>query len=112
MNDERLLPIGIQDFAGLRNDGYIYIDKTMYIKRMQATGKQYFLSRPRRFGKSLFVSALDAYWSGRKELFKGLEIEKAEESGNESWIKYPVFQFDFNRENYLQSGALEGVLED
>ena len=112
MNDERLLPIGIRDFAGLRNDGYIYIDKTMYIERMQATGKHFFLSRPRRFGRSLFVSALDAYWSGRKELFKGLEIEKAEEPGNESWIKYPVFHFDFNRENYLQSGALEGVLED
>lgn len=68
----RKYPIGLQDFSGLRRDGYIYIDKTSYIYLLAHTGKQYFLSRPRRFGKSLFLSTLRAYWEGKKDLFEGL----------------------------------------
>ena len=68
-------PIGIQNFESLRNDGYVYVDKTALIYRLVNEGRYYFLSRPRRFGKSLLISTLDAYLSGKKELFKGLTIE-------------------------------------
>lgn len=81
----RKLPIGIQSFEGLRRDGCIYVDKTMYIYRLAHTGKPYFLSRPRRFGKSLLLSALKAYWEGRKDLFHGLTIEKLEAENPDAW---------------------------
>jgi hypothetical protein len=70
----RKLPIGIQGFEGLRNDGYQYVDKTEYIYRLVHEGKPYFLSRPRRFGKSLLLSTMKVYWEGKKELFAGLRI--------------------------------------
>jgi hypothetical protein len=84
-------PIGIQSFKSLRQDGYIYIDKTRYLKKLSDTGKAYFLSRPRRFGKSLFVDMMECAFSGRKELFKGLCLED-----NWDWNKsYPVLKISF-----------------
>ncbi len=104
------LPIGIQGFEGLRNDGYKYVDKTEYIYRLVHEGKPYFLSRPRRFGKSLLLSAMKAYWEGKKELFSGLAIEKLEEGNPDAWKPYPVFYFDFNGDNYLET-PVESVLD-
>ena len=103
------LPIGIQGFEGLRNDGYKYVDKTEYIYRLVHEGKPYFLSRPRRFGKSLLLSAMKAYWDGKKDLFSGLAIEKLEEGNPDAWQSYPVFYFDFNGDNYLET-PIESVL--
>ena len=74
----RKLPVGIQDFTSLIEDGFLYVDKTDLVYRMVTTGKPYFLSRPRRFGKSLLLSTLEAYFLGRKDLFKGLAIEQLE----------------------------------
>ena len=85
-----LYPIGIQDFENIRRDGYVYVDKTDFVYKLAKTGKYYFLSRPRRFGKSLLVSTLDAYFSGRKDLFGGLAIADLEKE----WNKYPVLRFD------------------
>ena len=75
---EKNLPIGVQSFQNLRENNYLYVDKTKYIAEL-LNGKVYFLSRPRRFGKSLFLSTLAAYFQGQRELFKGLYLEKAEE---------------------------------
>ena len=79
----RKLPIGIQSFESLRRDGYLYVDKTAYVYRLAHEGKPYFLSRPRRFGKSLLVSTMRAYFEGRRELFAGLDIERLEEGAAE-----------------------------
>ena len=79
MSFPRKLPIGVQSFKVLRNDRYLYVDKTKYITQLVTSSRVYFLSRPRRFGKSLFLSTLYAYFLGKKELFKGLYLEKAEE---------------------------------
>ncbi len=84
-------PIGIQSFDQIINEGYLYIDKTKLIYDLVQNGKIYFLSRPRRFGKSLLVSTLECYFQGRKELFKGLAMEKLEKD----WKQYPVFHIDF-----------------
>lgn len=92
MTANRNLPIGIQTFEELREKNYIYIDKTSFIDKLVNSGKPYFLSRPRRFGKSLFLSTLKSYFEGRKDLFEGLAISKTETE----WKKYPVFYFDFN----------------
>ena len=73
----KLYPIGIQNFESLRKDGYFYIDKTALIYQLVQTGRYYFLSRPRRFGKSLLLSTLEAYFEGKKELFEGVDIEKS-----------------------------------
>ena len=70
------LPISVQDFEKLRTDHFLYVDKTEYIYKLARQNVQYFLSRPRRFGKSLFLSSLKAFWEGRRELFEGLKIEK------------------------------------
>lgn len=80
-------PIGIQSFDKIINEGYLYIDKTELIYDLVHNGNIYFLSRPRRFGKSLLVSTLECYFQGRKELFKGLALEKLETE----WKEYPVF---------------------
>ena len=96
-------PIGIQDFESIINGGYVYVDKTALVYRLVTEGKIYFLSRPRRFGKSLLVSTLEAYFKGRKELFKGLAIDELEKE----WAEYPVFHIDFNGENYTEPGKLE-----
>lgn len=85
-------PVGIQTFSDVIENGYLYIDKTEYVYKMAYSGKYFFLSRPRRFGKSLFMSTLRSYFEGRKELFKGLAIEKLEKN----WIKYPVIHFDMS----------------
>ena len=93
MSDIRL-PIGIQSFESLIKDGFIYIDKTAYIYKLaHGNGRAFFLSRPRRFGKSLFLSALKAYWEGKRELFAGFKIEELEND----WEPHPVFYFDFNK---------------
>ncbi|MCR5609662.1 MAG: ATP-binding protein [Lachnospiraceae bacterium] len=102
-----ILPVGIQDFEGLINDGYIYVDKSEYIYRLVHEGKPYFLSRPRRFGKSLLLSTIKAYWEGKKEVFSGLAIEKLEEHNEKAWRKHPVFYFDFNGESYKNKDVLK-----
>ena len=100
-------PIGIQSFDQIRNEGYVYVDKTALIYQLVTTGKIYFLSRPRRFGKSLLVSTLKHYFLGHKELFKGLAIERLEQD----WLEYPVFHIDFNGANFLEAGALKSKIE-
>ena len=85
-------PIGLQNFQGLREDGYVYVDKTAFIYELATTGKYYFLSRPRRFGKSLLLSTIEAYFQGKKELFKGLALEQLEKD----WKVYPVLHLDLN----------------
>ncbi len=107
---ERKLPVGIQGFEKLRTDNFLYIDKTKYIYNLVHNNVPYFLSRPRRFGKSLLLSAMKAYWEGKKELFTGLEIERLEEKNKDAWKSYPVFYFDFNGASYDQKGALEKKL--
>ena len=106
----RKLPVGIQDFEKLRQEGFLYVDKTEFIYRLVHNAAPYFLSRPRRFGKSLFLSTLKSYWLGRKDLFQELAIEKLEENNQDAWKEYPVFYFDFNKENYTEPGALEKAL--
>ncbi|MBU3838562.1 MAG: ATP-binding protein [Candidatus Phocaeicola faecigallinarum] len=96
-------PIGIQSFDQLIEDGYVYIDKTDMVYSLVTEGKIYFLSRPRRFGKSLLVSTLKNYFLGRKELFKGLKIDSLEKD----WNVYPVFHLDFNGTDYTVRGGLE-----
>ena len=91
-----LYPIGIQNFEDLRNGGYVYVDKTDKIYDLVSTGKYYFLSRPRRFGKSLLVSTMEAYFQGKKELFKGLAIE----SLATEWNQYPVLHLDLSGASY------------
>lgn len=112
----RKIPIGIQSFEDLRRKNFLYVDKTLYAFKLANLGKVYFLSRPRRFGKSLFLSTLKAYFLGQKELFKGLYIEKAEEKRaeiekNEAWGEYPVFYLDFNVGRYDLDGALAESLD-
>ncbi|MDR1115032.1 MAG: ATP-binding protein [Tannerella sp.] len=92
MNQQRKLPIGIQSFEDLRVNNYLYVDKTSYVYRLANYGKPYFLGRPRRFGKSLFLSTLKAYFFGKKELFEGLAIAEQEKD----WLEYPVFHLDMN----------------
>ena len=111
MNFLRKLPIGIQSFKDLREKNFLYVDKTEYLFRLVNNGKVYFLSRPRRFGKSLFLSTLAAYFLGQKELFKDLYLEKAEEEQarfeqRAAWEVYPVLYLDFNVGKYTDSGAL------
>ena len=107
----RKLPIGIQDFEKLRTSGFLYVDKTKYVYKLAKAETPVFLSRPRRFGKSLFLSTLRAYWEGKRELFKGLEIESLESENEDAWQEYPVFYFDFNKDNFKREDALEEVLE-
>ena len=87
----RKLPIGIQDFEKIVKEGFIYVDKTEYIYRLASSGAPYFLSRPRRFGKSLLLSTMRTYFEGKKEFFKGLKIEELERENPDAWQEYPVF---------------------
>lgn len=103
-----LYPIGIQTFADIRRDGYVYVDKTAHIHKLASTGKYYFLSRPRRFGKSLLVSTMEAYFSGKKELFSGLAVDALEKD----WKEYPVLHLDFSGKAYSTSDVLTKVLDD
>ena len=100
-------PIGMQSFDQIREMGFVYVDKTDMVYRLATEGKIYFLSRPRRFGKSLLVSTLKHYFLGHKELFQGLAIEQLEQE----WLEYPVFHIDFNGANFLQADELEQKIE-
>lgn len=100
-------PIGIQNFEKLRKEGFIYVDKTELIYRLVTTGSYYFLSRPRRFGKSLLISTLEAYFQGKKELFEDLAIGKLEKD----WIQYPVLHMDLNAEKFDSLERLEQILD-
>lgn len=102
-----LYPIGIQNFEDLRRNGYVYVDKTYHIYRLASTGKYYFLSRPRRFGKSLLMSTMEAYFKGQKELFEGLAMEGLEKD----WFEYPVLHLDFNGISYSSKEVLDDVLD-
>lgn len=103
---ERKLPIGIQTFSDIRTQGYLYVDKTALVWQIANAGKPFFLSRPRRFGKSLLISTFEAYFSGKKELFEGLAIEKLEDR----WEAYPVLHLDLNAEKYDTVESLNAIL--
>ena len=103
----KIYPIGIQNFEKIRKDGYFYIDKTALVYQLVKTGSYYFLSRPRRFGKSLLISTLEAYFQGKKELFTGLAMEKLEKD----WIEYPILHLDLNIEKYDTPESLNNILE-
>ena len=100
-------PIGIQSFEKIREDGFVYVDKTALIYDLVIGGTIYFLSRPRRFGKSLLVSTLKAYFQGKKKLFKGLAIDSLEKN----WAVYPVFHIDFNGTDFTRGDALGTLLD-
>ena len=99
---QRLYPIGIQTFSEIREKNYLYIDKTEYVYRMTHFAKYVFLSRPRRFGKSLLTSTLHSYFSGRKDLFQGLAMERLEKE----WIEYPVLHFDMSTAKHVDKEQL------
>ena len=106
MEAMRKLPIGIQTFEEIRKEGYLYVDKTAFVYQLVSSGKPYFLSRPRRFGKSLFLTTLESYFQGRKDLFEGLAIERLEKD----WIAYPVLHMDLNAEKYDAPERLVSML--
>ena len=110
MNKElQKLPIGIQNFESLRKDGYRYIDKTAIVYKLVQYGRYYFLSRPRRFGKSLLLSTIKAYFEGKRELFKGFAIDSMEDV---EWQARPVLYLDLNTEKYDKPEKLDDVLND
>ncbi|MGP1461524.1 MAG: ATP-binding protein [Bacteroides sp.] len=116
MSTPRRLPLGTQAFDVLRKDGDFYVDKTSYIEKLQGLGRVFFLSRPHRFGKSLFLSTLKAYFEGKKELFEGLYIAAHEEEiarrrNREPWEASPVLYFDFNAKNYTDPNTLRTRIE-
>jgi hypothetical protein len=96
-------PIGIQNFEKIRRDGYAYVDKTALMYKMVHEGSYYFLSRPRRFGKSLFLSTLEAYFDGQKELFEGLAVSRLETE----WLCHPILHLDLNSREYKDEQSLE-----
>ena len=103
----KLYPVGIQNFESLRNDGYFYVDKTELMYRLVKTGRYYFLSRPRRFGKSLLVSTLEAYFQGKKELFEGLAVHGLEKE----WTEYPILHLDLNAKKFTDEGDLIRLID-
>ena len=105
---DKIYPIGVQNFESLRKDGYYYIDKTELIYKIVSEGRYYFLSRPRRFGKSLLLSTIHAYFDGKRELFEGLAIEQLEKN----WVKRPVLHLDLNIEKYDTPESLDRILEN
>ncbi|MDR0894025.1 MAG: ATP-binding protein [Prevotellaceae bacterium] len=107
MEAPRNLPAGIQSFEFLRTNNYLYVDKTAYIYRLVTKGKPYFLSRPRRFGKSLLLSTIEAYFQGKKELFDGLAIAGLEKK----WMEYPVFHLDMNADKYRSMERLMNAID-
>ena len=100
-------PIGIQQFSELRSGDWVYVDKTALVYRLVDNGKYYFLSRPRRFGKSLLISTLKAYFEGRKDLFQGLAMEQLEKD----WNEYPILHLDLNAERYTCHAELANILD-
>lgn len=105
---EIIYPIGVQSFEKIRKAGALYVDKTRFVWKLTRGIAPIFLSRPRRFGKSLFISTIQAYFEGKKDLFEGLEIEKLEDK----WEVYPIFHLDLNVGNYENSDTLESVLDE
>ena len=103
---DRKFPIGIQTFEKLREGGYLYVDKTALLWKIASTSTPYFLSHPRRFGKTLLLSIFEAYFKGKKELFEGLAIEKSETE----WKEYPVLYMDLNATKYDSPQALHAIL--
>lgn len=99
-------PIGIQNFGEVRREGYTYVDKTALMWKMVSEGKYYFLSRPRRFGKSLMVSTLEAFFSGERELFNGLYVDSVEWD----WQQYPILHIDLNVKKYETEEDLDKIL--
>ena len=109
MEKTQAYPIGLQDFRTLREEGYIYVDKTRYITELIRKKSRYcFLARPRRFGKSLFLSTLQCFFEGRRELFEGLDVELLDWD----WEPYPVLRLDLNRDGYKAKGELDGVYDN
>ena len=111
MANIRRLPISTQTFEKVIRNKSVYVDKTKFIRHLLANDGCYFLSRPRRFGKSMFISTLDAYFSGKKELFNGLalaedEIEMAKAEDRDEWITYPVIYINFDAKNYQTEDKL------
>ena len=104
--NEKKYPIGIQNFEKIRRDGYMYVDKTALVYKLVNTGSYYFLSRPRRFGKSLLLSTIEAYLQGKRDLFEGLAIEKLEKE----WTRHPILHLDLNTEKYDTPEALANKL--
>ena len=105
---EKILPIGIQDFEDLRKRNFLYVDKTSYIYKLSHEGKPYFLSRPRRFGKSLLLSTMEAYFLGKKDLFNGLAIEYLEKD----WTEYPVITISFGKNSYNSNKDLLKTIDE
>ena len=103
---KRNYPVGIQNFEEIRKGNYLYIDKTALIYRLVKSGKYYFLSRPRRFGKSLLISTLEAYFQGKKELFEGLAMNTLEKE----WTEYPILHLDLNTKKYETTSSLNEIL--
>ncbi|MGP1416133.1 MAG: AAA family ATPase, partial [Treponema sp.] len=112
MQEIRNMPIGIQSFSSMIEGNYVYVDKTQFISKLEILGRAYFLTRPRRFGKSLFISTLQAYFEGRKELFKGLAIEKIKAERAEEWQSYPILKLDLNAQKYTKEEDLTTILND
>ncbi|MBQ7690873.1 MAG: AAA family ATPase, partial [Muribaculaceae bacterium] len=106
MDTQLIYPVGEQDFPSLRKAGMVYVDKTALIHQLASSGKYYFLSRPRRFGKSLLISTLEAYFQGRKELFHGLAIEQLERE----WTAHPVLRLDMSRGKAISVPFLNSML--
>lgn len=104
----RIYPVGIQNFEKIREGNFCYIDKTAIIYNLVNSGQYYFLSRPRRFGKSLLISTLEAYFQGKKELFEGLAIENLEKE----WIEYPVLHLDLNNQKYDSKDELDSIINN
>ena len=104
--EERFLPIGIQDFEKLRRGGYVYVDKTKYVYELARLSTPFFLSRPRRFGKSLLLSTFEAFFLGKKELFDGLYISQKEKE----WAEWPVIKISFGGDNYPDLDSLKSTL--
>ena len=101
-------PIGLQDFEKIRRGGFVYVDKTRRIYELASTGSYYFLGRPRRFGKSLLISTMEAYFKGKRELFKGLAMEELEKD----WTEYPVLHLDLTTGKYNGIDDLQEVLDN
>ena len=102
-------PIGQQDFRNLRVEDALYVDKTSYVEKIvNSSSRYYFLARPRRFGKSLFLSTLRYFFEGKRELFRGLHID----STDWDWQPYPVLYLDLNVERYADEGAFESVIDN
>jgi len=104
------MPVGIQSFSSIIEGNYVYVDKTEYIVKLEQVGLAYFLSRPRRFGKSLFISMLESYFKGRRELFCGYYIERYKEEKGLEWKEYPVLKLDLNANKYTEEEDLISIL--